>query len=142
MKTVDKALYWQTVPVFGRTSGDELYSLAAISREVELEAEQTLFSEGHASAMWLLLSGELELESAESERKVRAAAGSCVGVNETLAGSDWTCRATVTEPGRALSLGRDLLFELLADRMDLLQGIFGAVFLDGNDAHRNGDSSS
>ena len=72
LKTVDKALYWQTLRVFGRTSGDELYSLAAISREVELESEKVLFSEGHASAMWLILSGEIELRSADSGHEVRA----------------------------------------------------------------------
>ena len=57
-----------------------------------------------------------------------ASAGDCLGAEETLAGSDWSWRGRATSPGTALRIDREALFELLADHMDLLQGIFGAIF--------------
>ena len=45
LKNVDKIMYLQTIPILARATADELYELAAITREVDLEAEEMLFSE-------------------------------------------------------------------------------------------------
>ena len=127
LKSVDKVLYLQILPVFERARADELYELAAITRDVVLEPDQSLFSEGHPCSIWLVLAGEVALESRDGERKETASTGDCIGVHETLAGADWSWRARATSSGRALSIERDALFDLLSDRMDLLQGIFGAI---------------
>lgn len=128
LKTVDKVMFLQTVPAFARASADELYAIAAISREVWCEPDEVLFSEGHPSSICLVLSGQLRLEPPSGEKGVTVGAGECVGVNETLAGADWSWRARATSPLRGLRIDREALYELLADQMDLLQGIFGAIF--------------
>jgi len=138
LKTVDKALYLQRVPIFARATADELYVLAAITREVSFQPDEILFSEGHPSSIVLVLSGSVVLESPAGGESVNASAGDCLGAEETLAGSDWSWRGRATSPGTALRIDREALFELLADHMDLLQGIFGAIF----GVHRTDSSPS
>ena len=138
LKTVDKALYLQTVPIFARATADELYVLAAITREVSFQPDEILFSEGHPSSIVLVLSGSVALESPAGGESVNASAGDCLGAEETLAGSDWSWRGRATSPGTALRIDREALFEVLADHMDLLQGIFGAIF----GVHRTDSSPS
>ena len=138
LKTVDKALYLQRVPIFARATADELYVLAAITREVSFQPDEILFSEGHPSSIVLVLSGSVALESPAGGESVNASAGDCLGAEETLAGSDWSWRGRATSPGTALRIDREALFELLADHMDLLQGIFGAIF----GVHRTDSSPS
>jgi len=131
LKTVDKALVLQSVPVFARTTGEELYALASITQHKSHDTDAVLFSQGHAASIWLLLDGAIELSTSSGESLVALDAGECLGVSETLAGSEWSWNARAAEPGRALVIEHDALFELLSDRLDLLQTIFGAVFLEG-----------
>ena len=128
LKTVDKALYLQTIPILARATADELYVLAAITREVSFQPDETLFSEGHPSSLLLVLAGSVALESPSGGESDNASAGDCLGAEETLAGSDWSWRGRATSPGKALRIDRETLFEVLADHTDLLQGIFGAIF--------------
>ncbi len=139
LKSVDKVLILQILPVFEGARTDELYELAAITRDVVLEPDKALFSEGHPSSIWLVLAGEITLESRDGEQKGTASTGDCIGVHETLAGADWSWRARATSSGRALQIERDALFELLSDRMDLLQGIFGAILRDADTEHESQD---
>jgi CRP-like cAMP-binding protein len=128
LKTVDKVLYLQSLPIFTRADSDELFELAAITKEHELQPNAMLFSEGDPASILALLSGKIELMPASGRESFQVAAGQCVGVNETLAGASWPFRGRVTEAGRALEIQHELFFELLSDRLDLLQTIFGAAF--------------
>lgn len=128
LKTVDKVLYLQAIPIFARADSDELFELAAITKDHELQPDAILFSEGDPASILALLSGEIELMPASGGESFKVAAGQCVGVNETLAGASWPFRGRVIEAGRALEIQHELFFELLSDRLDLLQTIFGAVF--------------
>jgi CRP-like cAMP-binding protein len=128
LKAVDKVLYLQSIPFFARADGDELFEVAAITRELDLEPDAILFSEGDPASILVLLSGEMELMPASGGDTFTMTAGQCIGVDETLAGASWPFRGRVTVAGKALEIHRELLFELLSDRLDLLQAIFGAVF--------------
>lgn len=127
LKTVDKMMLLQTVPIFSHATAEEMYALAAIARELPLEPDAVILSPGANASMVMLLSGELELTMDEGSSSV-AGPGRCLGVNETFAGARWALTGRVLRPGKALRIERDPLFELLSDRMDLLQGIFSAVF--------------
>lgn len=130
LKPVDKALILQSIPLFARADSDELFELAGITRELELEPEEAVFSEGDPASILALLSGELEIKagSGAEDDSFNITAGQCIGVDESLAGAPWPYRARVLTGGKALEIQRELLFELLSDRLDLLQTIFGAVF--------------
>ena len=128
LQVVDKILLISEMPVFGRASAEDLAALAAITREVPLVAGETLFKAGDAPALYVVLAGELALEPEAGGDPQSAGAGDTVGVYETLAGAERTgWRAHVTQPGVALRVERDALFDLLTDRIELLQGLFSAM---------------
>jgi Cyclic nucleotide-binding domain len=136
LRPVDKMVLLQSVPMFSHATAEEIYALAAIARELPIETGASVFAPGAAASILLLLSGELELTADGSSSS--AGPGRCLGVNETFAGATWAIGGRVTRPGKALLIERDPLFELLSDRMDLLQGIFSAVFR-GRDAAKEAD---
>jgi CRP-like cAMP-binding protein len=127
VKTVDKVMFLQAVPIFSHATAEEIYALAAIAREIPLSPASTLLSPGASASILLLLSGEVELTGDGGSPAV-AGPGRCLGINETFAGARWALTGRVTRGGKALQIERDPLFELLSERMDLLQGIFSAVF--------------
>lgn len=129
---VDKVMYLQTLPMLARATGEELYEVATIAREISLDPGQTLAQPGEAPSIVLVLTGGLEIEGQGD-----VAPGRFVGVRETLAGVPWSSTLKASAPGaKALQIERDALFDLLGDRMSLLQAIFGAVFRDERDALR------
>jgi len=125
LKTVEKVMFLQALPILSRATAEEIYALAAIAREVDLEVGTTAFTEGEPPAVLLVLSGELEVDGS---RPVTAAAGDCLGFGETLAGTKWQGSGQVLASGKALRIEREGLLDLLSERMDLLQGIFSAIF--------------
>jgi len=127
LKTVEKVMYLQTVPILSHATAEELYEVAAIAREIGLVETETLFSAGAPASIVLLLAGAMELSSAAGA-SARVEAGASIGVRETLAGASFLDTVRVVASGRALQIDREPLFDLLADRMDLLQGVFSAVF--------------
>lgn len=131
LSTLEKVMYLQTVPILSHATAEELYEVAAIAREITLTREECLFTPGAPASIVLLLSGGIELTSAAGSKE-RAEPGTAIGVRETLAGASFAETALIVASGRALQIDREPLFDLLADRMDLLQGVFSAVF------HREG----
>jgi CRP-like cAMP-binding protein len=127
LSTVEKVLCLQTVPILSHATAEELYEVAAIAREVSFPEQESFLGAGTPASIVLLLSGELELASPGGSA-TRVGAGDSFGDRETLAGASFADTATVIEPGKALQIDREPLFDLLADRMDLLQGVFSAVF--------------
>src|SRR3990172_1475540 len=127
LKTVEKVMYLQTVPILSHATAEELYEVAAIAREIGLVETETLFSAGAPASIVLLLTGAIELSSSAGASQ-RVESGACIGVRETPAGGGFLDTARVVASGRALQIDREPLFDLLADRMDLLQGVFSAVF--------------
>jgi CRP-like cAMP-binding protein len=118
----------EEVPVFARASAADVSALAASGREVRAAAGETLFKEGDAPAIYLLVTGELALEPLSGGAPLAAGAGDTVGVYETLSGADTTgWRAHVTRDTVALRFDRETLFDVLADHIELLQAMFSAV---------------
>lgn len=125
--TVDKVMVLQALPILTRATAEEIYALAAIAREEELARGDVAFSEGDAPSILLLLSGELELTSSELPAAA-AGPGTCLGFGETLAGQKWRQTGHAVAAAKTLRIEREALLELLSDRIDLLQGIFSAIF--------------
>ncbi len=127
LSTVEKVMYLQTVPILSHATAEELYEVAAIAREVAFAKDDGFLAPGTPASIVLLLSGGLELAS-PGGGKSQVGAGTAIGVRETLAGARFAENARVVEAVKALQIDREPLFDLLADRMDLLQGVFSAVF--------------
>lgn len=153
LTAVDKALVLRDVPIFARASAVELAEAVAIAREVVLAPGSRLFSEYDPPSMYVVLSGELLLAQADGGDTFKAEAGDIVGAYAPLAGESAGWRADVLQAGIALALKRDQLFEVLADRVELLQSVFGALFQTerlrtvhvfsaaGDDDRRSGDGA-
>ncbi|MGE0042900.1 MAG: hypothetical protein AB7V01_17105, partial [Vicinamibacterales bacterium] len=63
----------------------------------------------------------------EDGREDAAAAGDAVGIYETLGNVPIAARIEVTAPGMALRFGHAELMDLIADHVELLQGLFSGL---------------
>ena len=113
-------------PLLSRASAAQLLALTAVAPEVPLKAGTVIFDVGTPPAVYQIIQGEVVLEH-PGENPAHAPAGATIGVADTLAGTTSGWRATVTRDGRALRLDRDELFSVLADHVDLMQGLFSGV---------------
>jgi AAA family ATP:ADP antiporter len=125
---IEKMLILETVPVFAEIGPNEMGHLVSIAHEMRLDEDSTLFTASDTPAVWAVLAGRISLESAAGEPPVIVEAGDVVGVYETLAGAGIGRHAVVVGAGRALRIEREELFELLGQRPELLQRLFGALF--------------
>jgi len=113
-------------PLLSRASATQLLALTAVAPEVPLKSGSVLFDVGTPPAIYQIVEGEVLLEHPGAS-PVQAPAGATIGVADTLAGTASGWRAAVTKDGRALRLDRDELFSVLADHVDLMQGLFSGV---------------
>lgn len=127
LQPIEKILLLQHSPLLARATAGELVDLAAIAREMPLTGGEALFGSGDAPAIYAILAGQVVLEHPDRADPIAAGAGDTIGIYETLAGVNPDRRATVTAAGLALRIDRQALFDLLADHIDLLQGLFSAL---------------
>ena len=103
-----------------------MLALTAVAPEIPLKAGAVLFEVGAPPAVYQIVQGEVLLEHPVTGTLL-APPGATIGVADTLAGTASGWRATVTRDGQALRLDRDELFAVLADHVDLMQGLFCGV---------------
>ncbi|MEP7117020.1 MAG: Npt1/Npt2 family nucleotide transporter [Acidobacteriota bacterium] len=126
VQALDGLLLLQASPLLQRATTAELVRLAAAARVVTLTAGQTLFKAGDVAAIHAVLTGAVTVAGEGTSSDV-AEGGDVVGIYEALSGRYMTSTGTVTEPGTAMRIDRTELFELIADHMPLLQGIFSGL---------------
>ena len=125
---MEKILLVEEIPVFARASAADIQALALAAREAPLTEGATLVAEGDVPAIYVIVSGEVALEPLSGGQPLSAGPGDTFGVYETLSGSETTAwRVHVTRGGLALRVDREVLFDVLADRIELLQAMFSAV---------------
>jgi len=127
LEALAKGLLLQELPIFSRATAEELLRVAAVAREVPLTQGNVLRGENDAPSLEIVLSGEVALESADGP-ELRAGAGDALGVYQALAGEGLGRAARILSAGRALRIDHQDLFGLLADDLELLQGLFGSLF--------------
>ena len=123
---VDQALLLRHHRLLARATATQLMSLVSAARDVPLAPGQVLFDAEDPAALYLVLDGDLRLESADGVG-MTVTTGTTIGVAETLAGAPAGWRATITHGGRAICVDREELFAVLTDHMDLMQGLFSGV---------------
>jgi hypothetical protein len=105
---------------------EQLLDLVAVARDVPLVPGQALVNERDAPAVFHILRGEVAV-TMDDGAAWTLGSGSTIGLAETLAGTAPHRRVTVTRDGHALKVDHDALFAVLADHIDLLQGVFSGV---------------
>jgi AAA family ATP:ADP antiporter len=126
LSPIERVLLLQSSPLLRHATGEQLLRLAAIAREVPLTEGTVLFGEAENPAIYGLVTGELRVEMAGRPASTLSE-GDVVGLYETLAAVPAGVNVTVTKSGTALRIDRQELFDLLADNIDLLQGLFSAL---------------
>jgi AAA family ATP:ADP antiporter len=126
LEPIERVLLLQQSPLLERATGEQLLRLATITREVTLVEGTVLFGETENAAIYTLLSGEVRVE-APGEAPFALDEGDTFGLYEALSGIPAGVRVTVTKSGTALRVDRRELFDLLADNIDLLQGLFSGL---------------
>ena len=132
---VEKVLVLRTNTLFERATSEQLLKVAAYAREIPLPVGTEAGSPTAEPALLVLLSGAMAIEC-DGAPPVVVRPGDIVGAYGTLTGGRAGLRARATEAGAALRLDRRALFDLLADHVELLQGMFGALL------HRRAEADS
>jgi CRP-like cAMP-binding protein len=125
LQPMDKVVALEQSPLIGEGSLDDLFALAGVARETSL-IPGVLFRERDAAAVYSVVSGEIRLERDGCET-IDVRAGATIGMYETLAGGTMGWRATVAAKGLALRIEREALFDVLADRVEMLRSVFRAL---------------
>ena len=133
LQPMERVLLLQRSPLMAGATSGQLLRLAAIAREVPLVPGTALVRETDDPAIYVVVRGALSVEAPVGAPLV-VQPGDAVGVYETLADVRAEATVVVSEAGTALRIdGRDL-FDLLADHVDLLQGLFSALLRSGSPA--------
>jgi len=128
LKPIEKVLFLQAIPTLSTIAADEMLSLASIAKEVPLPATSVLFHVTDRPAWYVIVSGEVSLTPHGGAESLQADEGDAIGVYQTLAGAPIAYEARVLQEGTALRIDREELFDLLSQRPDLLQQLFGVLF--------------
>src|SRR5688572_27373879 len=104
LSPIEKVLALQRVPLFSRVSADEMRHLANIATTVNMKAGDALFPESASPALWLIMSGEVSLESSSGEPPALARSGDAIGSIFTMAGRPLGRSADVIRSGVALRI--------------------------------------
>ena len=125
LQAVDHVLLLQSSPLLKRATTAQLVRLTTIARAVTLKAGEDPLA-GPEPTMMLIVNGGLEVE-ANGAAPIAAEPGDIAGLDEALGGAPGSLRAKVVVPGKGLRFLRSELLDLLADDIDLLQGIFSSL---------------
>jgi AAA family ATP:ADP antiporter len=128
LTAIDRVFALQYVPLFRRVSADEMVHLATVAAPITMKEGSTLFPESSPPACWLLLTGEVALESSTGAPAETARGGDAIGVLNTMAGRSLGRKATVMKGGVALKMDREDLFDVLSERPELLRQMFASLF--------------
>ncbi|HXG87756.1 MAG TPA: Npt1/Npt2 family nucleotide transporter [Vicinamibacterales bacterium] len=125
LSAVERIVLLQSSPLLTRATVGQLAGLAAIGRHIALTPGIDPLA-GAEPSILVVLSGAVRVER-DGAAPETAEPGDAVGIYETLGGATFPVRAEVTQPGHALRFVRSDVFDVLADNIDLLQGIFSGL---------------
>jgi CRP-like cAMP-binding protein len=123
---MDRVRLLQSSPLLARATAPQLLKLAAVARSVTLQHGKNPLEGMSEPAILVVLSGAVKIVRTGHSPEI-AEAGDAIGIYETLGGVPLDVALDVTAEGSALRFDRAHLFDLLADHIDLLQGIFSGL---------------
>jgi ATP/ADP translocase/CRP-like cAMP-binding protein/HEAT repeat protein len=120
LPAVELANRLRTLPIFAFTSVDELFRIASVGRQVRYEAGRVLYHRGVApESLQLLLDGRAATEATEELVPPAPLAFEAV-----LEGRPVASDIRTMEPSICLSLTTDEFLSVLAENVELTEGIF------------------
>lgn len=123
LTVVEKVVFLQNVDVFSEVPSEQLTYLASIAEELDCLKGDILFRENDpADALYLVLDGKISLERDGKEVK-QAGTQNAIGTWALFDDESRVVTATVTENARLLKIDRGEFVDLLADNVQVTQGV-------------------
>ena len=123
LSVIEKVVFLQNVDIFSRVPTEQLAYVAAIAEEVNFLKKDIIFRERDTSdALYLVINGKVRLHRGEEEIALtgpREAFGAWALFDD----EPRLVTATVVEDCRLLQIDRDDFADLLADHVQITQGI-------------------
>ncbi len=123
LTVIEKVIFLQNIDVFSAVPTESLAYMAAVAEEVEYPAGAVIFREGeHADGLYLVLEGKVRL--ARDDKEISTAGGKeAFGTWALFDNSPRVVTATVEEDCLLLRVDREDFVELLADHVEITQGV-------------------
>ena len=127
LTTIEKVIALQDVDVFSQVSTEELGYLAAIAVEETHPAGSVIYQERDpADSMYQVIDGRVRLHRGDLEINI-AGAGEPFGTWALFDDEVRVSAATVLEQACVLRVGKDDFIDLLADNVEITQGVLKAL---------------
>jgi len=123
LTVVEKVVFLQNVDIFEQVPAEQLSYIAAIAEEVSYSKGEIIFKENEPSdSLYLVIDGKINLER-EGKQVLSAGAKDAFGTWSLLDNEPRVVTATITEDARLLRIERNDFVDLLADNVQVTQGI-------------------
>lgn len=127
LTVIEKVMALQNVDIFSEVSTEQLAHLALIAEEAPCEAGEVLYREAEPpGAMYLVLEGRVRLHRGNLDVTI-AGPDDVFGTWALFDDEPMVVTATVLESGRLLRIERDDFVDLLADYVQITQGVLKAM---------------
>ncbi len=127
LTVIEKVIFLQDVDVFSEVPTEQLAILAAIAEESVVEKDDKLYqAEGPSDSMYLVLEGAIRLHRGPTEVLVarnREAFGTWALFDDEPRVTD----ATALEESRVLRIDKADFIDVLADNVQITQGVLKAI---------------
>lgn len=128
--TLEKTILLKHVDLFQNIPARDISHLAQIAREVELKSGETLFSEGDPGEdMYVIAYGKIRIYTAEGVDIIVLEKGQVLGEMAILDREPRSASATALEDTMLLRITRIEFFELMASRIEIMEGIIQMLTL-------------
>lgn len=123
LSIIERVMILKTVSIFGDTPDHLLAEVADLLEEQHLRAGETFIAKGDpATCMYIIVNGEVGVSDGDRELN-RLGPRDIVGEMAVLDPAPRSASVTTAVPTHLLKLDRTPLFELIADRAEVAQGI-------------------
>ena len=121
--TLEKTIFMKGVDLFHDIPGEEVSHVAQIAEEIEYDSEQTIFEEGDVGdSMFIIIDGAVRIHKGDKELAVLSK-GKFVGEMALLDQEPRSASVTSTEETTLLEINGEDFYDLMASRMEIMQGI-------------------
>lgn len=127
LTVIEKVIFLQAVDVFSEVPTDQLAILAAVAEETPIEKGEKLYrAEEPSDSMYLVLEGRVRLHRGDTDVLIaqsREAFGTWALFDDEPRVTD----ATALEDGRVLRIDKEEFIDVLADNVQITQGVLKAI---------------
>jgi len=127
LTVIEKVIFLQAVDVFEEIPSEQLAYLAAIAEEIScLKDDEIYRADDPSDAMYLVLDGKVKMHR-DGRVVTVAGPGDAFGTWALFDEEPRIVMATVIEDAKLLRIYREDFYDLLADNVQITEGIFKAL---------------